>query len=68
LNANGTRLEGITKELSAQWQQTRAYWRDAKSVEFEHKYLDELFASVDKAVGVIEQLDKLLIKIRRDCE
>ena len=68
MNANGTRLEGITKELSSQWQQTREYWRDAKSVEFERKYLDELFASVDKAVGVIEQLDKLLTKIRKDCE
>lgn len=51
-----------------QWQHTREYWRDAKSTEFEHKYLDELFSSVDKAVGVIEQLDKLLNKIRRDCE
>ena len=68
MNANGTRLEGITKELMGQWQQTRQYWCDAKSAEFEHKYLDELFASVDKAVGVIEQLDKLLTKIRKDCE
>ena len=68
MNANGTRLEGITKELMSQWQHTRESWRDAKSGEFEHKYLDELFSSVDKAVGVIEQLDKLLNKIRRDCE
>jgi hypothetical protein len=68
MNANGTRLEGITKELFSQWLQTKHYWRDSKSAEFEHKYLDELFASVDKAVGVIEQLDKLLNKIRRDCE
>jgi hypothetical protein len=68
LNANGTRLEGITKELMGQWQHTREFWRDTKSAEFEHKYLDELFSSVDKAVGVIEQLDKLLNKIRKDCE
>jgi len=68
LNANGTRLEGITQELFSHWQQTKEYWRDSKSVEFEHKFLDELFASVDKSVGVIEQLDKLLNKIRRDCE
>lgn len=51
-----------------QWQHTREFWRDTKSAEFEHKYLDELFSSVDKAVGVIEQLDKLLNKIRKDCE
>jgi hypothetical protein len=68
MNANGTRLSGITKELWLQWQDTRASWRDAKSDEFQHKYLEELFASVDKTVAVIEQLDKLVTKIRHDCE
>jgi hypothetical protein len=41
---------------------------DAKSHEFEHQYLEELFASVDRAVLVIEQLDKLILKIKKDCE
>ncbi len=68
MNANGSRLSGITKELWTQWQQTRESWRDAKSEEFEHKYLEELLASVDKTVTVIEQLDKLITKIRKDCE
>jgi hypothetical protein len=68
MNASGTRLAAVTNELKLQWQQTRDCWRDAKSQEFEHKYLDELWASVDKAVAVIEQLDKLMMKIRKDCE
>lgn len=68
MNANGTRLTAITKELWAHWQQTRHYWRDAKSEQFEHKYLEELVSSVDKTVTVIEQLDKLISKIRKDCE
>ncbi len=68
MNANSTRLTGVTKDLWAHWQQTKADWRDSKSKEFEDKYLAELFASVDKTVGVIEQLDKLLQKIRKDCE
>ena len=68
MNANGARLGAITKELWLQWQQTREYWRDAKSQEFERKYLEELLASVDKTVTVIEQLDKLVMKIRKDCE
>ena len=46
----------------------RASWRDAKSDEFQHKYLEELVSSVDKTVAVIEQLDKLILKIRHDCE
>jgi thymidylate synthase len=68
MNANASRLSGITKDLWGQWQQTKAYWKDSKAQEFEDKYLAELIATVDKTVAVIEQLDKLLQKIRRDCE
>jgi len=39
-----------------------------KCQEFEQKYMEELFASVDRAATVIEQLDKLLTKVRTDCE
>ena len=68
MNARGTRLGAITKELWNQWQQTKEHWKDAKSNEFEHKYLEELVANVDKTVMVIEQLDKLIGKIKKDCE
>jgi len=68
MNGSGSRLEAITKELRLQWQQTKDYWDDAKSREFEQKYLQELFAGVDRSVSVIEQLDKLVTKIRKDCE
>ena len=68
MNANGTRLSAVTKELWNQWLQTREYWQDAKSEEFQRRYLEELVSSVDKAVTVIEQLDTLVNKIRKDCE
>ncbi len=68
MKTSSTRLAGITKELRAQWLDTKAYWKDAKSLEFEHKYMEELLASVDRTVTVIEQLDKLITKIRKDCE
>jgi hypothetical protein len=68
VKASSNRLSGITKELRAQWQETRNYWKDAKSLEFEQKYMEELLASVDRTVTVMEQLDKLITKIRTDCE
>ena len=68
ISANGKRLTMITRELSNQWQQTRDYWRDAKSQEFERTYLEELLAGVDTTVTVIEQLDKLVTRVRQDCE
>jgi hypothetical protein len=68
ISANGKRLATLTLQLATQWEQTKEYWRDAKSSEFEHQYVEELKASVDRAVTVIEQLDKLIMKIRRECE
>ena len=68
MSGNASKLAAITRELSNQWQQTKEYWRDAKSQEFERQYIQELLAGVDKAVTVIEELDKLITKIRNDCE
>jgi hypothetical protein len=68
LSANKGRLSGATRELSLKWEQTKHYWRDQKSAEFEKKYLEELFVFSDKTVMVIEKLDELLKKVRSDCE
>ena len=68
MSGNGTKLLALTKSLSHEWQQTKHYWRDAKCEEFERKYIQELMTSVDHAATVIEQLDKLITKIRKDCE
>lgn len=59
---------GAAKELALRWQETKNYWQDEKSREFERQYLQELFLGVDKAVAVIEKLDELLKKMRGDCE
>jgi hypothetical protein len=62
------KLSTITRELWAQWQQTKSCWKDERSREFEQKYMEDLVASVDRAVTSIEQLDKLITKVRKDCE
>ena len=68
LAGNKSRLSGLTKELALQWEQTRNYWKDSKSTEFEHKYIEELLVGVDKAVMVIEKLDELSRRVQKDCE
>ncbi len=68
MNASGTRLAALTRDIWLQWLRTKDDWADAKSQEFEQKYLQELTASVDKTVAVIEQLDKLMAKVKHDCE
>ena len=68
MSGAGQRLGGLTRDLTNRWQHTKESWRDAKATEFERQYLDELQASVEKAMQVTEQLDKLMAKIRSDCE
>lgn len=68
LRASSTRLSAVTRDLAVQWSETKYYWRDVKSEEFEKKYLEELFPAVDRTVALMEQLGKLLGKIKDECE
>jgi len=68
MSASQNRLVGLTKELAAEWANTRQSWTDAKGREFERRFLDELFAGVNQAVTNIESLERILNKIRSDCE
>ena len=68
MNPAASRLAALTKELSRAWQQTRESWKDQKAQEFEQKYLRDLWGSVEKTLVVMEQLEKVIAKIRKDCE
>ena len=70
MNPSGikNRLVSLTKGLATRWDETRNYWKDAKSLEFEKSYMTELFANVDSTVIVLEKLAEILAKVRKDCE
>jgi hypothetical protein len=68
IRTQGIRLSTLTKELMVHWYETRYFWKDAKSDEFEKKYIEELQMSIDRVVAAIEELDKVLSKITKDCE
>jgi hypothetical protein len=68
MSASQNRLVGLTKELAAEWANTKQSWSDAKSREFEHRFLGELFTGVNQAVTNIESLERILNQIRADCE
>jgi hypothetical protein len=68
MSGSSAKLNALTKEINNQWHDTKNYWKDAKSAEFEKQYIDELLSSVDKAITVMESLDKMVSKIRHDCE
>jgi hypothetical protein len=68
LSGSKNRLVALTKELSNRWEDTKNHWRDAKSQEFEQRYMAELFANVERTVTVMDKLNEVLIKVRKDCE
>jgi len=68
MSASQNRLVGLTKELAAEWAKTKQSWSDAKSREFEQRFLGELFTGVNQAVTNIESLERILNQIRADCE
>jgi len=56
------------RELSEHWHATKVHWRDAKAQEFEKNYLDPLPGLMTKTGAMINELENLLRKIRKDCE
>ena len=68
ISSNGKLVMSATKELWLRWEETKNYWQDAKSNEFEQRYLLELQSSIDRALPIFADLDKLIDKIRSDCE
>lgn len=68
MNASQNRLAGLTNSLRSEWEQTKHYWNDAKSREFEQQFLTELFSAVNQTINHIESLERVLAKIHQDCE
>lgn len=65
---SGANLMQAMKDLSLRWQETKTYWHDAKSQEFERRWMDEIPDHVARAVSVMEELDTILRKVHADCE
>jgi len=68
LTGNKGRLAGLTREGTLRWSETKNFWRDAKSEEFERRFMVEMNAQVNRTLAIVEKLDELLKKVRSDCE
>ena len=68
ISANGRSLAIATKDLFRRWEETKQFWQDAKAGDFEQEYLTQLQTAVDRATPVFEDLDKLVTRVRSECE
>ena len=70
MNVTGSaaNLAQAMKELRLEWERAQTYWRDAKSEQFAHKYLEQLPNDVSRTTVAIKEISVLLNKVRTDCE
>jgi len=61
-------LDDAVKQLNLAWQQTRQDWHDVKSQQFEQQFLEKLPSVTSQARNMIEEIDALIRKVRKDCE
>ena len=67
INAAKARLTQAQKDLLAHWMQTRVSWDDAISRRFEETHIRPLESDVRSAVGAMEQAERVLQRMSRDC-
>ena len=68
INASASRNAALTRDLEARWNSTREYWTDHRSREFDQKYMRELLSSVNILVAAAQELDKIIAKVKTDCD
>ncbi len=70
MNLSGSKalLTDSTREFLAKWGETKVSWHDRKTREFEDNWISGLAETLNHAVRVIDELDKLLAKVHADCE
>ena len=67
LAGNRSRIVALTSQILRSWEQTQEYWRDGKSEEFGKRYIDELTSATNASSSALEQLESIIIKIKKDC-
>ena len=61
-------LTQAARTLNVKWEKTKEQWRDARSLDFEDKYLAELPGQIAAAISAMEDMESLIKKVRGDCE
>lgn len=70
MNVSSSRslLVRSSRDLVEAWHDTERYWRDEKSAQFDKEFIAPIPKTVAAAAAVIQEIDGVLNKMRRDCE
>ena len=62
------KLRQAGKDLRAQWNETRAVWRDENSRRFEENFVVPLLARLHRVELTMAHMGAVLQEVHRDCE
>ena len=65
---SGANLVQALKELNLKWNEARSHWHDHKALQFQRDYLDDLPDHVQRTMGVMQEIDVFLKRVRSECE
>jgi len=68
IQSNRSHLVLMSEDLAREWNATKESWRDEKARDFERDFMEQLPGNVRVAAATLEKLDKLLRKVKADCE
>lgn len=66
--AASANLESATRDLMLAWNRAQEQWRDAKSQQFHHQFIEPLPDQANHARNAMGQLEAVLRKIKNDCD
>ena len=67
LSSSIGQLRRATKELGEKWEQTKEFWDDQASKEFEETYLQPLLPTMTLTMNSVQKLEEILRKAEKDC-
>jgi hypothetical protein len=61
---SSAKIKLSAKDMNIIWQQTKTFWKDQKSRQFEEQFLTRLFAETKKVETALDTIGAILNRIR----
>ena len=56
------------RDLENRWREMRRLWNDAAAAAFEARFVAPLLQDARRALAAMDQMNRILTQLRRDCE
>ncbi|MCA9196094.1 MAG: hypothetical protein KDA87_01100 [Planctomycetales bacterium] len=67
LASSVARIQHATKELHDAWLDTKPYWHDKTSRDFEKNFLDPILPELRLLMAEVREVEEMYAKVKTDC-